>query len=41
VKLQEAALCKWLAAPEAVAIQLQVLGRDGHFSTLRHQVGRK
>jgi hypothetical protein len=36
---QEAALRKWLGALEAVATQLQVLGRDGHVSTLRHQVG--
>lgn len=35
---QEAALRKWLAALEAVASQLQVLGRDGHIRTLRHQV---
>lgn len=35
---QEAALRKWLGALEAVATQLQVLGRDGHVSTLRHQV---
>jgi hypothetical protein len=35
---QEAALRKWLGALEAVAAQLQALGRDGHTRTLRHQV---
>jgi hypothetical protein len=34
---QEAALRKWLGALEAVAKQLQVLGRDRHVSTLRRQ----
>jgi hypothetical protein len=35
---QEAALRKWLAALEAVSSQLKGLGREGHSSTLRHQV---
>jgi hypothetical protein len=37
---QEAALRKWLAALEAVSSQLKGLGREGHTSTLRHQVRR-
>lgn len=35
---QEAALRKWLGALEAVSSQLKGLGREGHTSTLRHQV---
>ncbi|KAF8057725.1 hypothetical protein HT031_005909 [Scenedesmus sp. PABB004] len=35
---QEAAMRKWIAALEAVAAQLRGLGREGHVSTLRHQV---
>jgi hypothetical protein len=37
---QEAALRKWLGALEAVSSQLKGLGREGHTSTLRHQVRR-